>query len=259
MRNRIIAAAATAVLAATLAGAASASHSWNNYHWARTSNPFTISVIDANSATWDSHLDAAISDWSGSSVLNVVEEQGSEDKRCRAVSGKVKSCNGKYGQNGWLGVAQIWLTGGHISRGTAKMNDTYFSMPQYDDPTKRQHVICQEIGHDWGLGHQDESGADLNTCMDYSSRLDNPDPNAHDFQQLETIYGSHFDASSTIASGLSADESAKPEKVERNDRISDSIITETYRDGSKKITHVFWAIESRGRSGEHAFGSDSED
>ena len=256
MRIWIIAAAA--LLAATFAQSAAANHSWNDYHWARTSNPFTVRVIDANSPAWDSHLDAAIADWNASSVLDVVREDGSEDKRCRAVSGKVKSCNGKYGQNGWLGVAQIWLTGGHISRGTAKMNDTYFSMPQYNDPTKRQHVMCQEIGHDWGLDHQDESGADLNTCMDYSSKLDNPDPNAHDYEQLETIYGSHFDTTSTVASGLSADASAKPEKIERNDRIADSIVTETYRDGSKRITHVFWAIETRGRAGEHAFSSDSE-
>ncbi len=258
MRNWITAAGASVLLAATLAGTAAASHSWNNYHWARTANPFTVRVIDANSATWDAHLDAAIGDWNASSVLNVVEEQGSEDKRCRAVSGRVKSCNGRYGQNGWLGIAQIWLTGGHISQGTAKMNDTYFSLPQYNDPTKRQHVMCQEIGHDWGLGHQDESGADLNTCMDYSSALDNPDPNSHDYQQLESIYGSHFDAFSTVASGLSADDSAKPEKVERRDRIADSIITETYADGSKKVTHVFWALETRGRSAEHAFGGDSE-
>ena len=69
--------------------------------------------------------------------------------------------------------------------------------------------MCQEIGHDWGLGHQDESGADLNTCMDYSSKLDNPDPNAHDYQQLATIYGSHFDTTSTVASGLSTDAAAR--------------------------------------------------
>jgi hypothetical protein len=184
---------------------------------------------------------------------------GAEDKRCRAVSGKVKSCNGKYGQNGWLGVAQIWLSGGHIAQGTAKMNDTYFAMPQYNSPTKRQHVMCQEIGHDWGLGHQDESGADLNTCMDYSSQLDNPDPNSHDYQQLSTIYGSHLDSSNSAASvGLAGDESARPTRVERNDRIADSIITETYRDGSQKVTHVFWALETRGRAAEHAFGHDHE-
>lgn len=24
------------------------------------------------------------------------------------------------------------------------------------------------VGHDWGLDHNDESGADLNTCMDHA-------------------------------------------------------------------------------------------
>jgi len=210
-------------------------------------------VIDATTSTWDSHLTEAIKDWDASTVLNVVKEAGSEQKQCRPVSGKVKSCNGNYGQNGWLGLAQIWLSGDHIAQGTAKMNDTYFSWPQYNDPIKRQHVMCQEIGHDWGLGHQDESGADLNTCMDYANALDNPDPNSHDYQQLVTIYGSHLDTTSTIAAGLAGDDSARPERVERNDRISESIITETYRDGSQRVTHILWALETRGHAAEHAF------
>jgi len=29
-----------------------------------------------------------------------------------------------------------------------------------------QHVICQEIGHTFGLDHQDESGISLNSCID---------------------------------------------------------------------------------------------
>ncbi len=78
------------------------------------------------------------------------------------------------------------------------MNDSYLASSSYNE-TNRQHVICQEIGHDWGLGHQDETGADLNTCMDYSHKLDNPDPNSHDYEQLETIYKSHTDSTSTIA------------------------------------------------------------
>lgn len=255
MKNWITAVAAAVLLTAVFAGTASASHSWNNYHWARTANPFTIRVIDANTATWDTHLNAAIADWDTSTVLDVVREPGNEEKRCRPVSGKVKSCNGKYGQNGWLGLAQIWLNGDHISQAVAKMNDTYFSMPQYNDPTKRQHVMCQELGHDWGLGHQDESGADLNTCMDYSNALDNPDPNSHDYQQLVTIYGSHLDSTnSAAAAGMAGDENAKPERVERNDRIASSIITETYRDGSQKVTNIFWALETRGNAAEHAFG-----
>ena len=165
----------------------SASHSWGNYHWARTSNPFTIKVMDSMSSSWDDNLDAAISDWNASSVLNVVEQAGNSSsatrRLCRPVSGKVRSCNYTYGNNGWLGLAQIWITGGvHIVQGTAKMNDSYLASSSYTE-TNRQHVICQEIGHDWGLGHQNESGADLGTCMDYADALDNPHPNQHDYTE----------------------------------------------------------------------------
>jgi hypothetical protein len=253
LKKRLLVLLAAIVGAGTLlAMPAAASHSWGSYHWARTANPFTLRVIDANSSSWDAALDRAISDWDRSSVLNLVEEAGSADKRCRAVTGKAKSCNGFYGQNGWLGLATIRVSGSHITSGTAKMNDTYFSMARYNDPVKKQHVICQEIGHDFGLGHQDESGADLNTCMDYASALDNPSPNQHDYDQLEAIYA-HLDSTSTVAATLADDDTAKPERVERVDRIADSTITEEFADGSRRITHVTWALETRGKSHEHRF------
>jgi len=265
MRKLFTLAIALAAFAA-FGGTATASHSWATYHWARTSNPFTIKVINANTPAWSGQLDEAIAGWNNapqlyspftprwlaSPVLNVVKESGAADKRCRAVAGKVKSCNGSYGQNGWLGLAQIWLSGGHISQGTAKMNDTYFSMSAYSDPIKRQHVMCQEIGHTWGLGHQSETGADKDTCMDYSSKLDNPEPNYHDFEQLDAIYAL-LDTSTTIATGLAGTGSAKPVRIDRNDRIADSIITEHFQDGTQRITHVFWALETRGHAAEHAF------
>lgn len=252
------------VLLAALIGAgavyavpASASHSWGSYHWARTANPFTLRVIDSNSTNWDTYLDKAISDWTQSSVLNLVEEAGSDNKQCRAVTGKVRSCNGSYGQNGWLGLASIRASGSHITSGTAKMNDTYFAMSAYNVPVKKQHVMCQEIGHDFGLHHQDESGADLNTCMDYADALDNPSPNQHDYQQLETIYA-HLDTSSTIATGLADVPGAKPTRVERIDRISTSTITEEFGDGTRRITHVIWALETRGKSHERRFDPSHE-
>jgi hypothetical protein len=178
-----------------------ASHSWGNYHWARSSNPKTINVIDSMTTSWDDNLNVANSDWNASSVLNVVRESGSTTtstrRNCRPVAGKVRACNYTYGNNGWLGVAQIWASGSHITQGTAKMNDSYLASSGYTE-TARQHVICQEIGHVWGLDHQDESGADLNTCMDYADALDNPHPNAHDYAQLESIYA-HLDSSSLAA------------------------------------------------------------
>ncbi|HSG45005.1 MAG TPA: hypothetical protein VLA72_17800 [Anaerolineales bacterium] len=175
---------------------AGATHSWGNYHWARSNNPLALDVVDNMTSDWDDNINGAIVDWNRSSVLDLTLVAGSDDartrSRCRAESGKLVSCNDTYGNNGWLGLAQIWVKGGHISQGTAKMNDTYFNSPSYDE-TARSHVVCQEIGHLFGLGHQDESGADLNTCMDYDSNLSNPSPNQHDYQLLEEIY-SHVDS-----------------------------------------------------------------
>src|SRR5919108_4329631 len=111
---------------------ASARHAWGKYHWARTANPFTIRVIDSMTTDWDPRLDLAMSDWSASSVLNLVKEAGQSDtstrQNCSPASGKVRSCNFTYGTTGWSGLAQIWITtGNHIVQGTAKMNDTYLA------------------------------------------------------------------------------------------------------------------------------------
>ena len=137
---------------------ASATHSWGGYHWARTSNPFTLKVGDNVSTAWDAYLDEAIADWSASSVLDLTKVPGGTNpKNCRPTSGRIEVCNAKYGSNGWLGLAQIWVSGSHITQGTSKMNDTYFNTAQYNTPVWRRLVMCQEIAHDFGLAHQDEN------------------------------------------------------------------------------------------------------
>lgn len=244
-----------AVLAALLAlvafaTPASANHSWNNYHWARTSNPFTIKVIDSMTPDWDDNLTIAMNDWDSSSVMNLTREAGDDSaktrKRCPAVSGKVRACNAAYGFNGWLGIASISVSGSHITQGTAKMNDSYLASGYTE--TNRQHVICQEIGHDWGLDHQDESGADLNTCMDYSNALDNPHPNAHDYSELSTIY-QHLDSITTIAAAApvatgAADPGAQAEwgQLVKGSRARGvSVYVRDFGGGHKVITFVTWA------------------
>lgn len=247
---RFIAMLGSLVILAGLPLTAEASHAWGTYHWARTANPFTVKVVDSMTADWDDNLDAAIVDWSKSSVLDVVKEAGSDSsrtrKRCAAVSGKVHACNATYGNNGWLGLAQIWLSGGHIVQGTAKMNDSYLASGSYTE-VNRQHVICQEIGHDWGLGHQDESGADLNTCMDYANALDNPAPNAHDYSELGNIY-QHTDLTSTIASlpvGFAkADMQAQSNwgtKVHEAADGRSALFVRQFGAGLEVYTHVTWA------------------
>lgn len=192
---------AALTLLAALPLSTQASHSWGGYHWARSSNPVAIPVIDSMTNDWDGNLGKAVADWDTplstyTDVLDLTKVDGSTSnktrKRCPASDGKVRACNANYGFNGWLGLAQIWVSGDHIVKGTAKMNDSYlFVGSPYEHG--RQQVICQEVGHSWGLSHQDESGKDLGTCMDYSTALANGSPNDHDFEQLELIYTSHTD------------------------------------------------------------------
>jgi hypothetical protein len=196
--------AVAAVLVAVAGLPAQANHSWGGYHWARTANPFTLKVGDNVGSAWDAYLNEAISDWSASSVLDLTKVAGgTRAKNCRPNSGRIEVCNARYGNTGWLGVAQIWLSGGHISQAITKLNDTYFDTPQYNTPAWRRLVMCQEIAHDFGLDHQDENfgNPNLGSCMDYTNDPDGPPsnehPNQHDFDQLIAIY-SHLDSTSTV-------------------------------------------------------------
>lgn len=234
------------------ASIALANHSWGNYHWARTSNPLTLKLGDNVSGAWDSVLRTASSQWSQSLVLETTVVAGiSNPKNCKPVLGRVEVCNSNYGNNGWLGIAQIWITGGeHITQGVTKLNDTYFSKPQYNTTAWRNLVTCQEVGHIFGLDHQDEdfNNANLGTCMDYTSNPEtNQYPNQHDYEQLVSIY-THLDSTNTALSQVSAKQNATYDDMsswgkaiaqDKNGR--DNKFEKDLGEGNKLVTHVFWA------------------
>ncbi|MEK7566529.1 MAG: hypothetical protein AAB527_00110 [Patescibacteria group bacterium] len=192
-------------LAVFLAGtfAVNANHSWGGYHWGRTANPFTLELGDNVSSVWDSYLGTTAGDWSLSSVLDTVVKPGkTKPSVCKATNGRVEVCSSKYGFNGWLGIAQIWISGEHIVKGVTKVNDTYFNTTTYNKPEWRNFVMCQEVGHTLGLNHQDEmfGNVNLETCMDYTNDpLTNQHPNQHDYDQLDLIYA-HLDSVNTVFS-----------------------------------------------------------
>lgn len=180
-----------------------ANNSWGKYHWDKstadsTSNPLVLG--DNLSSSWDSSLTDASSDWNLSVLKNQVSS-GTSNASCDPTYGQVEVCNSAYGNNGWLGIASIWATRGksnHIVQGVVKLNDTYFNTSQYNTQAWKNLVMCQEVGHTFGLDHQDEnfSNVNLGTCMDYTNdpdgslydQLDNQHPNQHDLDELKEIY-----------------------------------------------------------------------
>ncbi len=224
-----------------------ANHSWGPYHWARTANPFTVKLGDNVSTLWDSHLAVASADWSESSVLDTSIVPGKSKGNCQPTKGRVEVCSKTYGNNGWLGLAQIWVSGSHITQGVAKMNDTYFNTATYNNPTWRQYVICQEVGHNFGLGHQDEdfNNTNLDTCMDYTSDPStNQHPNQHDYDELDIIY-THLDNITTLLDKKSpgnASVSSEWGKAIRSDSAGrPSLYVRDLGQGEKVFTFVIWA------------------
>lgn len=206
------------------ATAAHANHSWNGYHWARSSNPFTLELGDAVNSTWEPYLLGASSDWSQSSVLNTtVVSADTGPEACHPTNGRVVVCNASYGLTGWLGVAQVWLTGGvHIYQGTVKLNDTYHNNAPYNQPAWRRLVTCQEIGHTFGLDHQDTNfnNTNLGTCMDYTNNPAGPPsnehPNAHDYDELAIIYN-HVEDTTTVGSIVAGGSAEAPPAMDDAD------------------------------------------
>ena len=253
-------------LALAFAATSDANHSWGGYHWARTGNPFTLKTGNNVNQTWFPYLGEAVQDWNQASELNLqIVTGGTRPKNCRPTAGRIEVCNASYGNNGWLGIAQISISGSHITQGVAKMNDTYFDTATYNTPAWRRLVMCQEVAHDFGLDHQDENfdNPNLGSCMDYTSDPDGPPsnehPNAHDFEQLGIIY-SHTDSTTTVgaaapgaaaaalARGLDAPrEWGQLVRSNANGRVQ--MFERDFGRGQKVITHVFWAdsaADSRG-------------
>jgi hypothetical protein len=190
-----------------------ASHGWGSYHWGRPCSNCAVSltVNDSTVATntdWPAHLNAAVfgdgsnpnsnnrGGWNDSIALTLSISSAANDattrSNCSASNGTIHVCNYTYGNNGWLGLASINTVSGsavHIAWGVSQVNDTYFSSG-YVEPEKR-HVMCQEVGHTFGLGHTSEDGSSQDTCMDYYFITSENDwtstgPNSHDFDYLLT-------------------------------------------------------------------------
>jgi hypothetical protein len=240
------------IFISSISSVVSASHSWGGYHWARQTSSFNLKLSSNLSTAWQSYLLTASTDWSQPDVLDTLVVKGSRNSStCRPTLGQVEVCNWRYGSNGWLGLAQIWVSGNHITQATTKMNDTYFNKSRYNKPEEKNHVMCQEIGHTLGLAHQDESGLTLNTCMDYSNSLTSQHPNAHDYELLSQLYA-HLDSTTTVgvtktASAAAQDGSDKNLKKNwgkikfKSNDIHQEIYEKTFNDGSKIVSAVYWA------------------
>jgi hypothetical protein len=233
---------------ALLAGPGAATHSWNGYHWKRTTTQISPPIGDNVTSAWDSYLRTAVTDWNRSSVIESgLTTGGTTPSTCNPRAGRIEVCNYTYGQTGWLGIASIWLAAdGHISQGTTKLNDTYFNTSTYNTFSWRSAVTCQEIGHDYGLGHQDENFNDDRTtsCMEYTNwPSGNEHPDSHDYNQLASIYSHAHAASNLPTTSQSAIGNTRADwgrAIDSDSKGRPHVFERDLGNGNRVITHVYW-------------------
>lgn len=257
-----------------VAGVASANHAWSKYHWNLSTadtieNPLPLGD-NLSTALWQGSLGGASFDWNNSVLKNAVAT-GTSNANCDPRLGRVEVCNGLYGNNGWLGIAQIWVyrgKDGHIAQAIVKANDTYFNTAPYNSDPWRNFVMCQEVGHTFGLGHQDEnfSNQNLGTCMDYTNdpdgtilgQLNNEHPNLHDYDMMQNIYA-HLNSPSSGPGNSGGKGGGKKGELPASARVTlngpaewgqeiakdaqgrTSLYKRTLGGNIDVITHVFWA------------------
>ena len=166
--------------------------SWGTYKWNTCLVNVTVDRV-LSTTNWQNHFNTQVDNWNQASRIEVRKNNlsytNSTAWNCSPGTGRIKACNNNYGKTGWLGVAGIWLVSGtnFIARGYVKVNDYYFSQNYYNTPSWRGAVMCQELGHTFGLGHWDTDFSTFcDSCMDYSS---DPKayPNRRDLDFLDNV------------------------------------------------------------------------
>ena len=236
---------------------ARAGHQWMSqsgsvgYHLKRVDvDPLVLRVQDnhdfyvgeAYTVDWPAIFQTVIADWSESDQISptVIGGYGGLYLDLSAVNkGKthIKSYNGYYGDTGWLGIAFISIGDfeGHIRSGEAYVNEFYiedFYWPDggsqytgFNEPDEWQGVMCQEIGHEFGLDHTDGD-----TCMNTGAREPmNDTPNDHDAEQLTEMMHDHGDGGTTDDVVKLCNKKGKPAGCVQGTRQGRAVWAEQYQ------------------------------
>jgi len=186
MRRAFAVAAVAVVVLATAPQASASPCCYQGWHWRRSHNPFTVTLVLSLTSAWQTPIQAAATEWSKSDKFDMVTTPGNSSlsarKACAETSGEVHVCNANYGATGWAGLTEATLNGQHIVRMRVRLNDA-------ETPAVyRRLVSCHELGHSVGLGHNTRS----TSCMKPGAGS-RPHPDATDYAELDVIYH-HLDS-----------------------------------------------------------------
>lgn len=113
--------------------------------WKTKGGGLQLEVVNAMQEQWWNNFNLALDEWDAGTpdALTLTRSIAEYDYNCSPIQGKMKVCNGDYGDTRWKGINQLLLSGGWIVSSTAKMNEFYLSGAS---AAQRQYTTCHEIG-----------------------------------------------------------------------------------------------------------------
>jgi hypothetical protein len=229
---------AICLTAPLIQGAAAGDVNGSGKFWPFHHTPVRVEFGDDLDNSWERYFKKALDKWNDSDVVQGKSVHGSTNPAsCNPKDGTVQVCNGKYGtDDGWLGLTQLSFTGDRITAATVQVNDSFFdSSPYNTSKAAKQHTICHELGHAFGLDH-----VTYKSCMnpDDNAVFQDTKPSHRDFKTLDRIYSKkNQKVASTAAVGPSGVLTLPQAALDSHETVA----SQCRADGTTVVSYFEWA------------------
>ena len=101
----------------------------NRWQGTRGTGGLTLELVNSLEEEWYSYFDLAVQQWDNGNpdVLSLSVSYGTPEAACTPIRGKMRVCNGNYGDTRWKGINVVSLINEEIIESSAKMNEFYLS------------------------------------------------------------------------------------------------------------------------------------
>ena len=152
-----------------------------------------VTIINSLSPSLQPLLASTVRTWEYGSPLHpaiAVDLKTEATYGCPRSMDAIRVCDNDYGKTGWAGFeVAVSNNDGFIQMSLVRINTHYLKSTNL---VYNRYVMCHELGHAFGLDHQDENfnNENVGSCMDYTRKhQDSLAPNVFDWQALLNTYG----------------------------------------------------------------------